>query len=530
MKAMDIRLLNIFKPWYLCVLICFVSASTTAQIGRIKFSQQMDILKNIYQSCGYKLSDQPTVKITSKASQAAVFIPSSNTILLDEKLLNICKSFGKDSSDALAFILAHELSHAIYKDKSRGLVPINFLNYSKNFKSQEKEEKLADVQGAFMAYLAGYNPGNVLTVLIEKIYKAYNLSDSPNDNYPSLSERMRTTKLVLDQVDDLINVFEASNMLLAKGEFAIAQLGFNYILQFYRGPEILNNTGVAFVMQAMQFFNEETDQYAYPIEIDENTALKKIKKARGPLPIEDQLMRKHFLKLAEEGFSDALEMNPSKIATHINLMCCLILDGKAAECKKYFNQKGLKKFLDKKYYPDNQKLSLVLGVCEAMLGNSIRNKFFDEILLAGHDNLKTMAAHNKSVMLKLSSGTSPQTKCNNPVIDQIDCCQIKSNDFTKLKIIPLNQDEFRFGYAKVAGEETMIFKSNLGDLISCKRVKKSELKKSEIPKLNLTCMDDPKINMVMCGKKRYIYLDNSELMFAIDQAGAVLEIVRFRYY
>ena len=66
MKAMDIRLLNIFKPWYLCVLICFVSASTTAQIGRIKFSQHRDILKNIYQSCGYKLSDQPTVKITSK--------------------------------------------------------------------------------------------------------------------------------------------------------------------------------------------------------------------------------------------------------------------------------------------------------------------------------------------------------------------------------------------------------------------------------------------------------------------------------
>ena len=41
----------------------------------------------------------------------AYLSPKERTIYIDQNVLEICKSFGKDSSNTLAFLLGHELTH-----------------------------------------------------------------------------------------------------------------------------------------------------------------------------------------------------------------------------------------------------------------------------------------------------------------------------------------------------------------------------------------------------------------------------------
>ncbi len=501
----------------------------TAHVQKKDYSPEK-ILNNIYVSCGYFLKSKPKIKITQNSIQAAVFQPSSNTILLDAKLIRICRSFNHDSTQALAFIIAHELSHAIYKDKSSGLVPTNFLNYSSNFRQNEREEKLADIQGAFMAYLAGYDPSKVLSILIEKIYKSYNLSDSPQDNYPSLNERKQTTKLVLEQVDNLISVFETSNILTAKGEYELATAGYNYILQFYRGPEVLNNFGINMAMQALTFFNEETDQYIFPFELDANSFLKKIRKARGPLPIEDQLRRQSLIGLAKKAFNEAIIMNPNKLAYHINLMSCILLEDQPKKCNEYFIKHGLEKYLTKKINAENLKLNLILGICQARLKKSPNNPYFDRVLLSDNVLLKSMAAYNKNINLNLQLKEQKSATCRFPLIGEVTSNKLTSESLNALKKLKLSKENLCYSFGQLKTSNISLFSNETGDILSINRFSKSDLGLKGQNNFENFCLEDPEVSIVLIGKKQLVFHVKYDVVYELDESGNVSEIIWFKYY
>jgi len=164
----------------------------------------------------------PSLKILSgRASKvvAQYITYPSPTIQIDETLYDICMSLGKDSANALAIILGHELAH-YYNDHSWCSDYAFALRYSAlgntlnkvSKESKIEKESIADSYGLFYSTLAGYKPFDVFNPLLDKIYKQYKLPEIV-PGYPSKKERKEINKVQKGKIDGLVPVFEAGLIL-----------------------------------------------------------------------------------------------------------------------------------------------------------------------------------------------------------------------------------------------------------------------------------------------------------------------------
>ena len=491
--------------------------------------QLTQILHKIYTASGYDLTECPKIEISKSAKLAAVYIPSKNTIQLDQKLINLCKNFGEDANSALAFIISHELSHAIFKDKSSGLVPTNFLNYGNNFRTKVKEEKIADIQGAFMAYLAGYHPDKVIPKLIENIYKSYQLHEVNTNNYPSLAERKLTAQIVLIQISDLVNVFEASNMTLAKAEYELAALGYSYMLEYYRGPELFNNLGICYALKAMEYFNENTDHYVYPIEIDANTYLKKIQKTRGSLPIDQLITRNNLLQKATQNIQEAIRLNPNKLSYKINYLCCLILLDDQSKCAEYIKTQNLEDFLNPNFGLGNQSLKLTLGIFQAINSKVSDNVYFNEIILDVKSPYRSMAITNKNILNRIETATQYYNNCDYKFETAKNTISRNTTENSKFKKIALTSNGISFSYLPDNLNQTYIYANTEGVLLKVIQQNPTNVQ-LQVKSYTDFCLTNPKIGLIFLGSNKYVVPDNLNRIFVINTKGTVKEVIDFVYY
>ncbi|MBK9015481.1 MAG: hypothetical protein IPM82_16240 [Saprospiraceae bacterium] len=233
------------------------------------------ILDKLYLAAGQYAIKKPGLEMTKENMKVAAYYPARNVIVLDEKTYLLCRSLGKDSSHALAFVLGHELTHAFQIEVKIAKATTNFLSYDQTYKVETQTEKTADINGVFTAFLAGYRLSGVVPKLLPKLYEAYGLTGRTLRGYPSLEERSQSAKEVLDITDKLIDLYEASSYMLAAGYYDLAATNYEYILQYYEGREVYNNLGVLYLYQAMEHYLPQTDRFVYPIEIDAATLLKK---------------------------------------------------------------------------------------------------------------------------------------------------------------------------------------------------------------------------------------------------------------
>lgn len=118
-------------------------------------------------------------------------------LYFDEKLYDICQSFGADSTTALALVLAHELTH--YYERHNEWM--GFAQLAKKLpppvKAEEKKklEYSADQRGMFQAFVAGYHPFSIVKPLYKKIYTDYKLALT----IPGYSSRDERIKLAREQ-------------------------------------------------------------------------------------------------------------------------------------------------------------------------------------------------------------------------------------------------------------------------------------------------------------------------------------------
>ena len=194
---------------FLVILLFLFCGKLTANINLINTAQA--VLDDLYDANGNTIIKKPTLRITVDDKNAALYLRRSNVIELSEKAYRSCQAMGKDSLSALAYIVGHELAHA-FQDTSR--VPTtNFLAYHHHHGEGIFFEELADIQGVFIAYLAGYNTLEIMPTLIEKIYDEFDLS-SDIKGYPTLQERQNTTIKVQELTQELIHLYEMGNYLL----------------------------------------------------------------------------------------------------------------------------------------------------------------------------------------------------------------------------------------------------------------------------------------------------------------------------
>jgi tetratricopeptide (TPR) repeat protein len=285
------------------------------------------ILDELYVVHGNTSVEKPHIVVTDNEKEVASYHRRSNSIVLSTKAFSVCRSFDSELRSALAFIIGHELSHAFQSEFIYGTT--GFLAHSAHPETREHLENQADIQGVFMAYLAGYETTELLPELIDRIYDSYGLKSKKLIGYPSLSERQSTNAAAILLSNQLLDVFKGGNYLTIIGDYELAASCFEYIKNYYQGQEIFNNLGVNYALHALHLTDENIEPFVYPFEIDWNTRLRKPQSTVGTknLNPQDRRLREKYLTKAQSAFKKVLKQAPLNYAARINLMSVYNLRG-----------------------------------------------------------------------------------------------------------------------------------------------------------------------------------------------------------
>lgn len=260
-------------------------------------------------------------------------------IQVDGSLVTIFRSFGKDSLNALAVVLSHELAHYYsdhtfcsdyayaLKDQSKSLSDV--------LKSISKEDKIsketeADQKGFFYAAAAGYSPFEVQLSVLEKIYAKYHYPDNL-PGYPTKQERISIALTAEEKAKDLYDTFQVGLKWMNEKNYEKAIEAFEEANSYIPFRENYNNMGVARALMALNLKDpsyaekEFPERFLYPLEIDNQSRLKKEIERGINYGKEEQI--EHLLKTARTNFQEAIRLDPGYVNSYINLACVYDLIG-----------------------------------------------------------------------------------------------------------------------------------------------------------------------------------------------------------
>lgn len=363
-------------------------------------SAASQVLENLFMAYGNRRQPRPRIEVVND-NLGPRYRESARTIVLDRRSLEVCRTFGSDSLSALAFIIGHELAHFFQEEAGGRNGEFSYLAYDKNQGSNPEKERLADIQGLFNAYLAGYHSTAILPELIARLYDAYQLP-SHLKGYLTLEERQQSAVSVLTTVDTLSQLYEVSNALAALSHYQLASAGYRYILKYYPGREIYSNLGASAALYAMFCSRKSPDAYLYPLEIDPDSRLQK-PRARGgeeELTEMERVQRRHLLAEAEANLSQALRLDPAYFPAALGKMCVLLLQGRFEAAEQCFRQRMENAGLSSSEW---NKARLARAIALAGSGNPAgrerAEKVFRELSsLKRQPALAYMAAHNLNAL------------------------------------------------------------------------------------------------------------------------------------
>ncbi|MBK8956567.1 MAG: hypothetical protein IPM34_13570 [Saprospiraceae bacterium] len=380
------------------VFICLAIFQWPWEAGGLNAQNQphawsQSVLDKLYGTLSNKRIPKPGIAVVAGKVFAARYVPLKHEIQIEKEILNICRSFKEDSSDALSFVLAHELSHAMF-DRDTTQLPSYFVQSHKSETTKLGNELTSDINGLFLSFLAGYNPEKILGHLLKQIYGSYQISETENEKYPSKSERINSSKFLVHKMLGFLQLFEVANVLTLKGYYDLAAACYERILDVYKGAEIYNNLGWVYALKALEIFDEDSDYFAYLLEPDFNTGLKKFKKARGPLTQEMRLARRNNLNMAKTNFTMAITLNSDYSLAYFNFISCMLLSGEAPQALTYMN--ALIK--SKNEFQKNPSMALLLGIANGLLSDVKAELFFQEVLKSKNEKLSMFAKHNLKIV------------------------------------------------------------------------------------------------------------------------------------
>lgn len=326
------------KSTYIVFLTFFFCTSIKAQSNAEK--QIKEVYNNIVTAYG---SAKPAPKLLfypndKKALTPALYTTTPQpTIKVDLEFYKLCRTFEKDSSNALAIVLSHELAH-YYNDHTfcsdfAFAVRKNNQELAQKLKSVSKSDKIsretqADYQGLFYAAIAGYNPFDTYEKTIDAIYKSYQIPEV-NPGYPTKTERKEMAVTVLQKTKDLYEKFKMALQLKEQKKYTEAITLFEEINTYFPSRENYNNIGTIKTLQALELKVLTSEEYnypkrfLYPLEIDNTSRLNQ----EGTRSSADSSNKETLLKSAQKDFEKAISLDPNYTTAFINLACVFDLLG-----------------------------------------------------------------------------------------------------------------------------------------------------------------------------------------------------------
>ena len=327
---------------YFFSIILFLPLLTSSQ-STFRQTQAKEVFDNLVQAYANGKS-APFLEINPIGSPKSFIAQYSSkngkhVITVDEKLINLCYSFGKDSLSSLAVILSHELAHyyndhgwcsdyAFAINKTNSALALKLKESSKSAKLEK--ETLADRYGLFYSSVAGYFGFDIFPSLLSKIYRYYALPDI-QAGYPSLPDRKKIAFDAAQKAGELYGYFRQGIAAFKEKKYQDAIIAFEKANSFIPFRENYNNLGVAKVRLALMLrpiTREEVEfpeRFLYPLEIENKSRL-----ARENTRSLDEEMSSKMIDLlmsAKKDFQETLRIDPNYTLGYINLACVFDLLG-----------------------------------------------------------------------------------------------------------------------------------------------------------------------------------------------------------
>lgn len=249
------------------------------------------------------------------------------SIILSERALSLLAALGEDMDNGLAFLLGHELAHfylrhgwvAQFGNSFSALNVGKTMNRTASMEEIIKLETEADYFGGFYGHLAGYDALGASPRVLDLIYAAYRYPEQV-PNYPSRTERKLIAQNAAKNLQKLIPVFDAANMLLITQQYEPAARLYEYVGRTFPSREIHNNAGVAYALAALSFYQPGALSFAYPFELDPESRLRAPQgKTRSLLPANSEERRRFLLQRAADAFDAAMQQDRTYAAAQVNL-------------------------------------------------------------------------------------------------------------------------------------------------------------------------------------------------------------------
>jgi len=335
------------KKYILGLLILVRIVSMSAQNQTNKTIQS--VFDHLVTSYGSTKSAPQLVVLANKQITPAFYEASPKPIIkVDANFYTLCKSFGKDSLNALSIVISHELAH-YYNDHtfcSDFAFAVNKTDkiYASKLKLVSKTERIsietqADYKGLFYAAIAGYTPFEIYSPLLDGVYKTYTLNDI-NPGYPSKAERKEIARNAQIKAAHLYTVFQQGVTSKESKKYTEAIAAFEEINTYFPSRENYNNIGVVKTLQALDLKVLTSEEYhypkrfLYPLEIDNSSRLNS-NGTRSGIDEKRQEQMIVLLKSAQKDFEKAISLDVHYVKGYVNLACVFdLLDNPEAALGK----------------------------------------------------------------------------------------------------------------------------------------------------------------------------------------------------
>jgi tetratricopeptide (TPR) repeat protein len=425
-----------------------IIAKSNSSVDSVQYRRVLNIYNRLVAARGDFRYPVPTFKLSTEEEHCAFMDYKLLEIQLEVKALEVCNSFGADAETAIAFLLAHELTHYYEKHGWRNSFAEDFKDLKvtstllNNVANKAANETEADYLGGFLTYSAGYGLFDKGSKVIQSLYNAYGLKELI-PGYPSLTDRQKLSQGTAEKIKSLVDVFEMANLLTAIGNYPEAYEYYRYILAEYQSREIYNNLGVTALMDAMQRFKADELKYRYPIELDLESS--------GNKGQDDQNLRTILLQKAILQFDAAISLDPDYAPAYLNKAIAFALLGDPVRARFYADVEARQAAKAKEYAKTLVDIDVLLGILEANAGNDGKAKtLFKSAADAGSD----LAKDNQKILQKKSLDVS--------ATPTVEIAQIEKIDGQSLNEIFKNISNERLRRIDISPEYKFYLRPNLG--------------------------------------------------------------------